>query len=157
MANRSIHILLVDDDDVDVRVVRRAFERQKICNPLTVARDGVEALQRLRGENGFEALPHPLMVLLDLNMPRMGGLQFLEHLRNDPNLHRTIVFVLTTSKAESDREAAYDHNISGYLVKSDAGRDLVKHMPMLENFLLCVQFPDQHQPQTTVGSSATIA
>lgn len=157
MSNHPIHILLVDDDDVDVRVVKRAFQRQKINNPMTVARDGVEALEMLRGENGHTAVPQPLLILLDLKMPRMGGLQFLEHLREDPAFHRTVVFVLTTSADDSDRQAAYDQNIAGYLVKSDAGRDLVNHMPLLENFLLCVQFPDHALNGRTTATASTNA
>lgn len=141
MIDEPITILLVDDDDVDVRVVKRALHKQCINNPMVVARDGVEALEVLRGEDGHPPLIQPLLILLDLNMPRMGGLEFLDELRNDPKLSKSIVFVLTTSNDERDRDAAYTKHVAGYLLKSEAGRDLMNHTPLLERFLLNVQFP----------------
>ena len=141
MLEHEIKILLVDDDDVDVAVVKRAFKRQGITNELFVAHDGVEALAMLRGEDGYEQICMPVLVLLDLNMPRMGGHEFLSELRSDVDLHRTIVFVLTTSNDQRDRDAAYDKHIAGYLVKSQAGKQLVKEIPLIENYLANVQFP----------------
>lgn len=155
MPNSQVTILLVDDDDVDVRVVRRAMERQRISNPIVVARDGLEGLARLRGEDGEPPLQGPILVLLDLNMPRMGGHEFLTELRADPRLARTLVFVLTTSDDDRDRAAAYDKHVAGYLVKSEAGRDLMNHVPLLERFLLSVEFPgdpDFDAPAATEGA-----
>ena len=145
MIETPIKILLVDDDDVDVRVVKRALHKKCINNPMIVARDGVEALEMLRGTDEQPPLQQPLLVLLDLNMPRMGGLEFLEELRQDPRLSKTIVFVLTTSNDERDRDAAYSQNIAGYLLKAEAGRDLMNHIPLLERFLLSVQFPTNQE------------
>ena len=143
MTNKPIKILLVDDDDVDVRIVKRALSRQKINNPLVVARDGLEALEALRGNDDTPPLEQPLLILLDLNMPRMGGLEFLTELRSDPKLAKSIVFVLTTSNDERDRHAAYSSNVAGYLLKSEAGRDLMNHFPLFERFLMSVQFPGE--------------
>ena len=151
MPENPITILLVDDDDVDVRIVKRALSREKIDNPLVVARDGVEALEVLRGNNETPALQHPILILLDLNMPRMGGLEFLQEVRGDRRLAKSIVFVLTTSNDERDRDAAYRNNVAGYLLKSATGRDLMNHFPMFERYLMSVQFPgepdesDSHQ------------
>lgn len=114
MTGLPIHILLVEDDEVDIMTVKRCFEQAHISNPLYVAGDGLEALEKLRsGEvpNGRR------LVLLDLNMPRMNGLEFLRELRADPKLGATPVVVLTTSAAEQDKFDAYDLNIAGYLVK----------------------------------------
>lgn len=144
MSNSPVSILIVEDDDIDLRVVLRAFEKQKISNPILVARNGQHALSMLRGTDGQTKVDSPVLVLLDLNMPIMGGHEFLSELRKDDELCRTIVFVLTTSDAESDRVAAYDKNIAGYLVKQHAGRDLMNHIPLLHQFLLTVQFPDPH-------------
>ncbi len=118
MATQTIHFLLVDDDDYDVMAVQRAFRKRRLKNPLHVARDGLEALERLRA-TGPDALPRPLVLLLDLNMPRMNGLELLETIRGDPALYGLDVFVLTTSDGELDRRQAAEHNAAGYVVKSD--------------------------------------
>ena len=158
MPDEPIKILLVDDDDVDIRVVQRAFKKQRIGNPVTVAHNGVAALARLRGTDGQPAMTGPLLVLLDLNMPMMGGHEFLSEIRNDPRLAKTLVFVLTTSNDERDRCAAYEKNIAGYLVKSEAGRDLMNHIPLLEHFMLSVRFPaSEDQPSNASDSEASLA
>lgn len=146
MFDQEIRILLVDDDDVDVRVVKRAFEKHGLKNSITVAHDGIDALAKLRGEGDQPPMEQPLLILLDLNMPRMSGLDFLTELRSDPKLARTIVFVLTTSNDERDRKAAYDKHISGYLLKCDTGRDLKNYIPMIERFLATVKFPEDAEP-----------
>jgi CheY-like chemotaxis protein len=112
--DRLLHILLVEDDDVDVINVKRAFAKNKILNPLYVAANGLEALSMLR--DGIVPLARRL-VLLDLNMPGMGGIEFLRELRADPKLRATPVVVLTTSGDEKDRIDAYDFHVAGYLRK----------------------------------------
>ena len=143
MSAATVHILLVDDNDVDVEAVLRAFTRQRIANPVTVAHDGVEALQVLRGR-GQPKLPRPHLVLLDLAMPRMNGLEFLQQLRNDPELHDTVVFVLTTSSADEDKVASYGHNVAGYIVKSRVGEDFVRLISLLDHYWRVVEFPPGH-------------
>lgn len=152
MSDKPITILLIEDDDVDIRVVQRAFKQQKISNPIVVAHDGVEGLAMLRGEDGYEKIEGPLLVLLDLNMPRMGGHEFLTELRNDPPIASTIVFVLTTSNDERDRVAAYDRNVAGYLLKPEAGRELMGHLTLLENYMVSVQFPTNAQREVSSDS-----
>ena len=118
MTKSMIHILLVEDDDVDVMTVKRAFRSHKLANPLHVAKNGVEALAMLRGADGTPKLdPLPRIVLLDLNMPKMGGIEFLREVRADPALRSLSVFVLTTSDHDSDRVDAYDLNVAGYIIK----------------------------------------
>ena len=112
---RTVSILLVDDDEVDRRAVMRSFQKHKIENPIMTARDGREALEILRGEGG-DALERPYMILLDLRMPRMDGLEFLAELRGDPKLRDSIVFVLTTSDLEKDRTESYNYNVAGYIL-----------------------------------------
>ena len=126
---------------MDVRAIRRGLEKQKISNPLIPATDGIEALQLLRGEGGRTKVPRPYLILLDLNMPRMNGIQFLQELRKDPRLTDSIVFVLTTSAAEEDQVAAYKEHIAGYLVKADAGENFLKAIQLLDKFVITVQFP----------------
>lgn len=142
MTGSTVTILLVEDDRVDRMAIRRAFRDLKIANPVIEASDGIEALQRLRGENGFEKVASPCLMLLDLNMPRMGGIELLEVIRSDPALHRMIVFVMTTSSAEEDLLQAYDKNVAGYVVKHRVGQDFMEAISMLEMYWRVVQFPD---------------
>jgi CheY-like chemotaxis protein len=132
----SVNLLLVEDDEVDVQGLRRAFNRSRIGNPITVARDGIEALEILRGQNGHQKLPKPHLVLLDLNMPRMNGIEFLEAIRNDEELKSTVVFMITTSKAEEDKQRAYGHN-----VKQDPANTFVEAVSLLEHYWKIVEFP----------------
>ena len=143
LANKkAVSILIVDDDEVDVMALKRAFKKVGVSNPIHVAGDGVEGLEILRGEGGRELLPAPVMILLDLNMPRMNGLEFLDEIRRDPVHKNSIIFVLTTSSAEDDRLRAYDHHVSGYILKSDATSPFLDAVSMLDNFSRVVEFPD---------------
>lgn len=141
MKYKNITILLIDDDLVDVVSVKEALEERNISNPVFVAFDGVNALDILRGTNGCQRIPEPYIILLDLNMPRMNGLEFLEELRKDNDLKSSIVFVLTTSNADRDKIEAYSHNIAGYIVKSEVGEDFIHLVSLLQEFKLLVQFP----------------
>jgi len=141
MELEAFEILLVDDDDVDIEGVIRGLKKHDIRNKVTVARDGIEALEILRGEGESKKLPWPNLVLLDLKMPRMDGLECLEEIRKDPTLHNTIVFVLTTSANESDKLKADKLNVSGYLVKSEVGDGFEKLVDMLEGFWDIVRNP----------------
>src|SRR5690242_17318134 len=111
---KSLNILLVEDDEVDVENVRRAFKRAHITSPLWIATDGEEALRLLRGQE-FPARRR--LVLLDLNLPKMNGIELLREIRRDPTLRRLTVVVLTTSNEECDRTEAFGFNVAGYLLK----------------------------------------
>ncbi|MDA8415663.1 MAG: response regulator [Betaproteobacteria bacterium] len=139
---KSANILLVEDDELDVKAVRRAFRDLRIGNPLFEARDGIEALDLLRGTNGYTAIPNPRIILLDLNMPRMGGIEFLDEIRKDPTLHSCVVFVMTTSTAEEDRVKAYDRNVAGYVLKHSPGRSFLDAMVMLDHYWRIVELPN---------------
>ena len=139
----EVNILVVDDDDIDVRAVKRGFAAQKISNPIYVASDGVEAIEMLRGEGGRDPLPRPYLILLDLKMPRMNGIQFLDEIRKDPDLRGSIVFVLTTSDDDRDKTAAYEKNVAGYLLKQEVGEDFIDAVRMLDLFTISVQFPPE--------------
>jgi CheY-like chemotaxis protein len=114
MDERAINILLVDDDEVDVMTVKRAFAKANITNQLHVASDGVQALEMLRDGS---VPPGRRLVLLDLNMPRMNGIEFLREVRKDPALAAVTVVVLTTSNEDRDRVDAFKLNVAGYLLK----------------------------------------
>lgn len=110
-------ILLVEDDQMDIMNVQRELRKHNVTVPLHVARNGREALNMLRGEGGQERIPKPSVVMLDLNMPRMNGLELLEILRSDPDFVGLNVFITTTSDLETDRLKAQDLAVSGYIIK----------------------------------------
>ena len=141
MSNNTVSLLLVEDDDVAAEAMARAFRKAKIANPIVRARDGVEALAKLRDKSVPPAVPRPRLILLDLKMPRMNGLTFLQEIRNDPELKQTIVFVLTTSDSEKDRYDAYKHLIADYIVKFRAGQDFMELIQLLDLYWRVVEFP----------------
>jgi CheY-like chemotaxis protein len=136
--DKMLNILLVEDDEVDVMNVRRAFERNKISNPLWHAGNGVEALEVLRGS---EIPRERRLVLLDLNMPRMNGIEFLRELRADEELRHTPVVVLTTSDDERDRVDAYKLNVAGYILKPVTFVNFVEAMATLNKYWTLVEYP----------------
>lgn len=139
MTSKPVHVLLVEDDRVDAMLVQKGFKRQKIANPIIHAKDGVEALEFLREEG---KVPRPFLILLDLNMPRMGGLEFLDEIRKDEILKNAIVFVFTTSNAEKDVWGAYEKNIAGYLLKSGVGEGFLDAINLLDSYWRVVEFPE---------------
>ncbi|MGM0575299.1 MAG: response regulator [Myxococcota bacterium] len=141
MTHGTVQVLLVEDNDVDVEAVRRAFRKYRIANPIRVARDGVEALEILRGTEERPPLERPYLILLDLNMPRMDGVEFLGHLRADEDLHDSIVLVLTTSNRDKDKVASYDKHVAGYIVKKDVGRGFMRLLDLLDCYWRIVEFP----------------
>jgi len=142
MNGSMVSILVVDDDKVDMMAIKRSLRALKIANPIIEARNGIEALERLRGENGCEKVPQPCLVLLDLNMPRMDGIEFLAELRADPALRRILVFVMTTSVADEDRMRAYEKNVAGYVQKHRPGQSFLESVTMLELYWRVIVFPD---------------
>ena len=110
-------ILLVEDDQMDVMNVQRELRKQNIAVPMLHARNGREALNMLRGENGEAQIPRPSLVMLDINMPRLNGLELLKILRDDPDFADLNVFIMTTSDLDIDRSGAKDLNVSGYIIK----------------------------------------
>ena len=117
LRRKKISILLVEDDEVDVMNVQRAFDKAGFGTTLHVASDGVEALEMLRGNRKENLDPFPQILLLDLNLPRMNGIELLREMRSDPRLRRMVVIVLSTSDDARDVFAAYELNVAGYLVK----------------------------------------
>lgn len=138
MTGSEVSILLVEDDDVDAEAIKRAFAKAKIVNPVVRARDGLEGLEMLRTRG---AIAKPYIILLDLKMPRMNGLAFLEQIRIDDQLHDSVVFVLTTSRAETDVSAAYDKYVAGYIVKSQVGSSFSDLIGLLDHYWRLVELP----------------
>ena len=139
---KEVSIVLVEDDEVDAKSVERALTKLKIVNPYYHTRNGLEALELLTGNDHQKPLPKPYLVILDLNMPLMGGIEFLQALRKDPEIEDTIVFVLTTSSADEDRVAAYKEHIAGYIVKSDMVNGFTDVIELLDSYWRIVVFPE---------------
>ena len=138
MTERLLNILLVEDDEVDVLNVRRAFQKNHITNPLFVASNGLDALEQLRGG----AIPRDRrIILLDLNMPQMNGIELLREIRQDPALKLTPVIVLTTSNDERDRIEAYNLNVAGYLLKPVTFGNFCEAMAALNKYWALVELP----------------
>lgn len=136
------NILLVEDDKVDVMNVQRSFKKANIANPLFLAGNGIEALEILRNNSETVQMPKDRrLVLLDLNMPKMGGIEFLKELRQDPALRRTPVIVLTTSGQERDRVEAYDLNVAGYLLKPVTFSNFAEVMSTLNRYWTLCEIP----------------
>ena len=109
-----------------------------VGNSLIRACDGLEGLELLR--NG--TVPSPYIILLDLQMPRLNGLEFLQEIRQDPQLDKSIVFVLTTSKSDEDITASYKKQIAGYFVKNEVGEDFLEIVKLLRGYWKIVLFPE---------------
>ena len=139
----EVTFLIVDDDEVAIMGMRRAIKKLQLANPIEEARDGEEALAKLRDGSGVK---QPFLVTLDLNMPRMGGLEFLEEIRKDAALQDAIIFVMTTSDAPKDITAAYSKNVAGYILKDNAFETLRRALRMLESFSGTVTFPCARSP-----------
>ncbi len=141
MSYEEVRVLIVDDDEVCIMALKRAVKKMKLLNPISVAKDGVEALEILRGDVRTEKLVPPYIVLLDINMPRMDGHEFLENLRSDEDLQRTVVFILTTSDAPDDVKRAYDKNVAGYVVKEDPYSSLKATIELMDKFSSLIVLP----------------
>jgi len=138
MDERVINILLIDDDEVDVMTVKRAFARANISNPIFVATNGLEGLEMLRKE----AIPSKRrLVLLDINMPKMNGIEFLRELRADPELQHVTVVALTTSNADRDRLEAYKLNVAGYLLKPVTFQQFAEVMATINKYWALMEMP----------------
>jgi CheY-like chemotaxis protein len=133
----SVPILLVEDNRIDIEVVRRALTKADIPNPLYTAVDGVEAWELLSGKNGSHKLPSPCLILLDINMPRMNGFEFLEKMRGDETMRHNVVFMLTSSARNEDKLAAYQRSAAGYILKEN----LKAFIPILRDYCRVNEFP----------------
>ncbi len=138
---RNLKFLLVDDDEVDIMAVRRAFAKAGIRQPLIVAADGLEALDHLRGTGGRIPIPRPYVILLDLNTPRMNGIEFLRELRTDPTHRDAVVFVLSSSKDEKQMRETYRYNVAGYVVKSASTEGFETFAELLDAYGSLVELP----------------
>lgn len=141
MLDKVISIMLVEDDEVDVMNVKRAFLKNNISNPLYVASNGFDALQMLK-DTSENAIAIPRIILLDLNMPKMGGIEFLRIIRQEPTLKNISVFVMTTSNEENDKIDAYNLNVAGYIIKPLSMERFILAVSTLKSYWTLCEFPE---------------
>jgi CheY-like chemotaxis protein len=134
-------ILLLEDDTVDAMTVKRALKDLKILNPLARTRNGEEGLAYLRDEKN----PKPCVILLDLNMPKMNGLEFLKVIKNNEHFKRIPAIVLTTSKDDQERIRGFQLNISGYIIKPVDYAKFVEAVRILNLYWTLSEMPDCEQ------------
>ena len=136
--NSDVTIFLIEDDDIDAMSVERCFRKLRIVNPIIRAVDGQEALEMLASG----AISAPYIILLDLQMPRMGGLEFLQEIRKDPQYGSSVIFVLTTSKGDEDILTSYKQNIAGYFLKEESGNEFLDIVTVLQGYWKVAQLPN---------------
>jgi CheY-like chemotaxis protein len=142
MSEKQLTILHVEDDEVDAMVMQRALKKTTQNFTLHHAKNGLQALQMLRGEGGYEALnPRPNIIMLDLNMPQMNGHEFLTELRSDPALKPIAVYVLSTSNDDRDRVLAYEKNVAGYLLKPLDLEAYISKISILNSYWQLIEMP----------------
>lgn len=135
---RPIEILLVEDNEGDVRLTKEALKEGKVKNNLQVAYDGYEALEYLKREGEYRDRVIPDLILLDLNLPRMDGRELLEKIKEDSDLRRIPVVILTTSKAEEDIVRTYDLHANCYITKPVDLEKFIEVVKSIEDFWMTI-------------------
>lgn len=141
MTDPKINVLVIDDDDLTAEIIQRALTRQRLDHEVVMATDGIDGLNVLRGKTDRH-VARPYLILLDLNMPRMNGFEFLQSIRSDEDLRSSVIFVLTTSDSDSDRSRAYNENIAGYMVKSAIGPQFSNLVTLLRSYTDTILLPN---------------
>jgi len=140
---KPIEVLLVEDNAGDIRLTQEALKEGKIVCNLSVVRDGVEAMAVLHREGKYADSPCPDLILLDLNMPRKDGRAVLQEIKNDPQLMRIPVVILTTSEAEEDILGSYGLHANCYITKPVDMEQFIKVVKLIEEFWFVVaKLPD---------------
>lgn len=139
-----VQFLLVEDSEPDVMLMQEIFEEEGLAGQLHVVRDGVDALDFLRRQGPYGNVPRPDVILLDINMPRMNGLELLSHLKTDPDLMTIPVFMLTTSQAEEDVLRSYQAHAASYVVKPVEFSEFQRAVQAMSRFMRNMALP--HTP-----------
>ncbi|MBT2230896.1 response regulator [Nonomuraea sp. NEAU-A123] len=144
---RPIEVLLVEDDQGDVLLTKEAFDFNKVRNRLHVVNDGEQAMAFLRRENAYHDAPRPDLMLLDLNLPRMGGLEVLSEVKADADLRTIPVVILTTSEAEEDILHSYRLHANAYVSKPVDFEQFIRVVRQIDDFFVTVvKLPSKGQP-----------
>jgi CheY-like chemotaxis protein len=146
-------VLLVEDDTIDAMTVRRAFRDLKVTNPLVHAVNGEEALARLHDETSDK----PCLILLDLNMPKMNGIEFLAVAKTDPALKKIPIVVLTTSSEERDVVESFRRSVAGYIIKPVDYRSFVDTIRTIDLYWTLSELPVEEAEDADVRCETTAA
>ncbi len=141
MKEKATTFLIVEDSELDAEKIVRSMRRLSMTNKTLRVRNGEEALDVLRGTNGRTRLVAPYIILLDINMPKMNGLEFLQVLRSDDDIAHSPVFMLTTSDSQRDIDAAYRFNVCGYIVKPVKTEQMVAALDTLNLYWNVTELP----------------
>ena len=136
--NKVVDILLVEDNPGDVRLAQEALKESKVRNKLYVTEDGVQALEFLRHQGAYTGAPRPDLILLDLNLPRKSGREVLAEIKDDEDLKRIPVVVMTVSKAEEDIVRCYDHHANCYITKPLDFNQFIEVTKAIDDFWLTI-------------------
>jgi CheY-like chemotaxis protein len=128
----EVIFLVIDDDFVDRKMMKRSFRKLNLANQIIEAEDGVEGLECLRGEAGKDKTPQPYIIFLDINMPRMNAAEFLTEVRKDDVLKEAIVVVVTTSNSSVDIDEMNSFGVRSYILKSSLEKELLPALKMPE-------------------------
>jgi CheY-like chemotaxis protein len=143
MRKHLLEIVLVEDDEVEIEAIMRALKNLRVAHDLTVFRSGAGAIHSLRQQRQHLQHPYPFLLLLDLNIPDVPGLELLRRLRRDSLLKAALVFVLTNSDSEEDKLAAYSLHVAGYLLKSNLGSRYEHLTDLIHAYHQVVEFPNR--------------
>ena len=131
-------ILLIEDDQVDAMIVERALKEIRVSNPLDMACNGEEALDYLRDPEK----ENPCIMLLDLNMPKMNGVEFLREVKSDDSLKKIPILVLTTSREVGDRKDTFSNGVAGYMIKPVEYKDFVEVIKTIDKYWTLSELPE---------------
>ncbi|WP_214327676.1 response regulator [Nonomuraea sediminis] len=146
---RPIEVLLVEDDQGDILLTKEAFDLNKVRNRLHVVNDGEQAMAFLRREDGYADVPRPDLMLLDLNLPRMDGMEVLEAVKADSELRTIPVVILTTSEAEEDIIRSYRLHANAYVSKPVDFEQFIRVVRQIDDFFVTVvKLPSHHDGGT---------
>lgn len=151
-----MNILLVEDNDLDVEILKRSLRKIESKAALVCAKDGIEALELLEEDQKQHTIPRPFAILLDINMPRMNGHEFLEALRTTDGLCDAQVIVFTTSDNKKDVDLAYKNNATGYIVKPNSSSELAAVLETLQNFWKLCEIPTAVMPKGLFSAEWTV-
>tara|TARA_B110000091_G_C13796017_1_gene467863 strand:- start:628 stop:1056 length:429 start_codon:yes stop_codon:yes gene_type:complete len=136
-SRNKVTLFLIEDDDIDAMSITREFKRRKILNPIIRAKDGVEAFELLSSGK----ISRPFIILLDLQMPRMNGLEFLTKLRANSDYKNSVVFILSTSQDENDIFNSYKSNVAGYFIKDEVDDAFISIVDVFDSYRNVVHLP----------------
>lgn len=143
MKTKKVKILLVEDNPNDIKITKRALKESQVNSDLYVVRDGQEALDFLYQREEFADSPRPDLIFLDLRLPKISGHEVLEEIKNEENLRRIPVIVLTVSESERDKVKAYNSGASSYITKPVGAKEFMKVIATVRDYWEITELPPE--------------